>query len=234
MLPLLGEGEEVKIIDCEQGTLEWLEARSQCATASELDNLVSPTLKLRTGDMPRTYLFRKLAERWLGRPIQSFSGGVMEQGSILEEEALPWYGLRRKCNVRRVGFITTDDGSFGCSPDGLVGTHMGIEIKCPQEHTHVRWLLGGECPTEHYLQVQGGMFVTGFEAWDFVSYCRAFPPLVVRVARDDKAQAVIAEAVQTFNSDMREAWDRLVAANGGAPVRETVQADVDDEETPWF
>lgn len=218
----------MKIIDCQQGTLEWLEARTQCATASELDNILSPTLKLRTGEMPATYLCRKLTERWLGRPIQTYSGGAMEQGSILEEEAIPWYELRHKCTVRRVGFITTDDGSFGCSPDGLMES-MGLEIKCPQEHTHVKWLLGGVCPPDHYLQVQGGMFVTGFKAWEFVSYCRNFPPLVVRVERDDEAQSAIAEAVVKFNEAMKGAWGRLVAANGAEP-----SAVGEPEETPWF
>lgn len=227
MFPLLGN-QEVKIIDCQQGTLEWLEARTQCATASELDNILSPTLKLRTGEMPATYLCRKLTERWLGRPIQTYSGGAMEQGSILEEEAVPWYELRHKCTVRRVGFITTDDGSFGCSPDGLMES-MGLEIKCPQEHTHVKWLLGGVCPPDHYLQVQGGMFVTGFKAWEFVSYCRSFPPLVVRVERDDEAQSAIAEAVVKFNEAMKGAWGRLVAANGAEP-----SAVGEPEETPWF
>lgn len=219
----------MKIIQCEQGTLAWLDARTRCATASELDSLVSPTLKLRTGETPNTYLCRKLAERWLGRPIQGFSGGAMEQGSILEDEAVPWYELRHKCSVERVGFITNDDGTFGCSPDGLVGD-VGIEIKCPQEHTHVKWLLAGVCPPEHFLQVQGGLWVTGFAAWDFVSYCRNFPPLVVRVQPDLPAHAAIAEAVWKFSISMRECWDKLVSANGGF---EPERAD-ETEESPWF
>jgi len=229
---MLGEV-QVKIIDCQQGTLEWLEARTQCATASELDSLISPTLKIRTGDTPATYLYRKLAERWLGRPIQTYSGGAMEQGSILEAEALPWYELRHRCSVKRVGFITTDDGSFGCSPDGMLDGH-GMEIKCPQEHAHVRWLLGGVCPPDHYLQVQGGMFVTGFAEWVFVSYCRSFPPLVVRVPRDDEAQLVIGKAIAEFSERMRESWERLVEVNGGAPHRPEPAEYEPQEEHPWF
>lgn len=221
----------MKIIDCHQGTLEWLEARTRCATASELDSLISPTLTLRKGETPLTYRYRKLAERWLGRPIQSYSGGAMEQGSLLEDEALPWYELRHRCSVERVGFITTDDGTFGCSPDGLIGKALGLEFKCPQEHTHIRWLLAGKCPPEHCLQVQGGMFVTGFPEWEFVSYCRNFPPLVVRVKRDEEAQAAIAEAIAVFAGEMEADWLRLVEANGGGPYRAVVE---EDEEHPWF
>ena len=219
----------MKILTCQQGSLAWLLARSQCATASELGSLITPTLKLRTGEMPHSYLCRKLAERWLGRPIATFSGGAMEQGTILEEEAIPWYELRHKCTVRRVGFITTDDGAFGCSPDGLMGD-CGLEIKCPQEHTHVKWLLEDACPQDHYLQVQGGMAVTGLSQWEFVSYCRNMPPLVVRVARDEKVQEVIAEAVSEFAGLMEWGWDRLVTKHGPAPVRPAPEPVVSEED----
>ena len=75
----------MKTHDVTQGTAEWLAVRAGIPTASELDQLISPTGRLRTGDMPNAYLCRKLAERWTGYPLQSYSGGAMEQGSILED-----------------------------------------------------------------------------------------------------------------------------------------------------
>jgi len=206
----------MKIIDVKQGTAEWLSARAGIPTASELDSLVSPTGKARTGETPHTYLCRKLAERWTGFPLQSFSGGVMEQGAILESEAVPYFELSRGVSVERGGFVTTDDGTFGASPDGLLPDGSGLEIKCPQPPNHLRWLLGGVLPAEHALQCHGGMYVTGAERWTFMSYCRRFPEFTVEVVRDSTIIDTIAEALATFKERMDSAWETLVRANGGA------------------
>ena len=212
----------MKIIDCDQRSPEWFAERSLRATASELGNLISQTLVQRKGATPHTYRCKKLAERWIGRPIIGYSGGAMEQGSILEDEAIPWYELRHKRDVRRVGLVISDDGLLSASPDGL-SDDRGLEIKCPQEHTHVSWLLDGGCPPEHFLQVQGGMYATGLEEWDFVSYCRAMPPLVVRVKRDQKAQEAIELAVQTFDQLMRADWDKLTSMYGQPDTAPTIE-----------
>ena len=54
----------MKVHDVSQGSLEWLQLRAGVPTASEFDSLVSPTWEIRKGDMPRTYLHKKLAEWW--------------------------------------------------------------------------------------------------------------------------------------------------------------------------
>lgn len=202
----------------QQGSLEWLTARVGVPTASELHQLLTPKWKLRDGEMPHTYLAKKLAERWTGEPLQMWSGGAMEQGSILEDEALPWFAFEYDVTVERVGFLTTDAGDFGCSPDGWIPKdRTGVEIKCPELHTHTKWLLDGGCPSDHIAQVQGSMFVTGAESWTFVSYSRQMPKLVVNVIRDPAAMEAIEEAVAWFKSEFVEGWDRLVALNGGEP-----------------
>lgn len=208
----------MKIIDVQQGSLAWLEARCGIPTASELNQLLTPAWTLRTGEMPRSYLARKLAEKWTGEPLPTWSGGAMEQGALLEEEALTWLAFEFNVTVERPGFITTDAGDFGCSPDAwLPGAGSGIEIKCPAPHTHVGWLMDGVLPKDHAAQVQGSMFATGATAWTFVSYCRRFPPMVVRVERNPEAQAAIHEAVERFSAEMSKGWARLVERNGGEP-----------------
>ena len=209
----------MKIIECQQGTPEWLEARVGIATASELDSLVTPLWKLRKGEGVTTYICKKLAERWLGEPLPSFNSVEMEQGNILEEEARPWFEFTSGLSVRAVGFVTTDDGSAGCSPDGLLDDGSGIEIKCPACHTHTRYLLAGEVPDEYRAQVQGSMYVTGAASWRFLSYCRGFPALLLVVERDPQAQVAIAEAIGNFNRLMANGWQRLCEINGGEPQR---------------
>ena len=46
----------MKIIDCEQGSVEWMQARAAIPTASEFDALISPLGEIRKGKMPATYL----------------------------------------------------------------------------------------------------------------------------------------------------------------------------------
>jgi len=222
----------MKTHDVTQGTAEWLAVRAGIPTASELDQLISPTGKLRTGDMPNTYLCRKLAERWTGYPLQSYSGGAMEQGSILEDEAIPWYEATHRVDLQRPGFLTTDDGSFGCSPDAM-DREWGMEIKCPQPGNHVKWLLGGKCPDDHLLQCHGGMYVTHSDVWTFVSYCRGFPSLVVDVKRDEQMIDIIADAVSSFKIRMKNAWDTLEIRNGGEPPKRKAPRVVVRDEDPF-
>jgi hypothetical protein len=221
----------LKIHDCEQGTLEWTKLHFGIPTASGLDNLITPEFELRKGETPKTYIYKKVAEKLQGRPLIDLSASsfMLEQGMIVEEEARPWYALEYDKNVRKVGFITTDDGRFGCSPDGLieenlseeclglknisvlngVGYNCGLEIKSPAAHTHVKYLVNGVLPKEYAAQVFGSMFVTGFKKWIFVSYRRGFPALVIEIYRDQKAMEAIERAIDSFHSEFNRAMTRI-------------------------
>src|ERR1700678_1668388 len=135
-----------------QGSPEWHAIRSGKVTASELDRLVSPIGKVRTGDGPKTYLMEKVAECWTGAPLPHVGFWDGDQGQFLEEYARPAFTLESGLDVRTVGFIESDDAKMGCSPDGLIGADCGLEIKCPHIQTHVGYLLGGVLPTDYVLQ----------------------------------------------------------------------------------
>jgi len=183
--------------------------RAGIPTASEFDNLVTPEWKPRTGQTPETYLLKKLAERSMGGPMLAYSSGAMENGKALEAEAVAWFEFSHGVTITRPGFCTTDDGRIGCSPDGLMGEDCGLEIKCPEAHTHLKYLLAGTLPKDYVAQVQGSMFVTGLPSWIFVSYSRSFPSLVVKVARNDEAQRVLAATLPAFLTALDSAFSRL-------------------------
>jgi hypothetical protein len=143
----------MNIIDCKQGTPEWLAARLGKVTASEIGALVSPLGKVRTGDGPRTYLYKKLAEKILGVPGSDFTSFGMEQGVIVESEARAWFAFENNVSVREVGFCESDDGHIGFSPDGLIGEDGGIEIKSPQPAKHIEYLLNGVVPEDILAEV---------------------------------------------------------------------------------
>jgi hypothetical protein len=202
----------MKILQCLQGSTEWALARAGVVTASEIDALVSPTLKIREGEGPKTYLYKKAAERIMGYAEESAGfSGAMQNGSILEKVALPWYEFAHNVAVQRVGFVQTEDNKIGCSPDGLIdGRRCGLEIKCPMAATHLKYLLGGGAiPPDYYTQVQFSMYVTGYPEWVFVSYHPHLPPLVVHAIRNLEAMAVFEKALTPFLASLDDAEERV-------------------------
>lgn len=202
----------MKIHHVEQNTLEWLTLRVGKPTASEFNNIMTSAFALREGEGTKTYLAKKLAEAWRGKPLPGFTAWSCEQGAIREEEAIPWYELEHGVTLDRVGFIESDDERCGCSPDGLIGEDGGCEIKCPEAHTHVRYLLAGKIPSEYIPQVHGSLYVTGRKWWRFLSYRRGFPPLILTVQRDEAIMAKIADALAHFYGKFDAALATLKAA----------------------
>ena len=201
----------MKIHDVRQGSDEWISLRLGRPTASEFDSLISPLWEIRKGAGPATYLYNKLTEHLLGVPLDTAGSFAMEQGSILEGEAIPFYEFSYEAKVQRVGFCTTDDGRVGCSPDGLIGEDGGIEVKCPQPETHLKYLMQGGIPKDYLAQVHGSMFVTGRAWWVFLSYCRHFPALVLRVERDEEIQVEIGKALKQFTEKFDAELSRIKA-----------------------
>lgn len=207
----------MKVHEVEQGSLEWGLLRAGIPTASEMDALITPKFKIKTGKEPETYLNKKVAEKWQGGPLPQFQGFDMEQGTILESEAIPWFELQFDTTVNRVGFITTDDGLAGCSPDGLLSTDCGLELKCPKAETHVGYLRRAVLPDDYVIQVHASMFITGFKQWKFLSYRRGFPQLVLTIERNEEYHEVIADALDLFTQKFDEAMARMTEINGGLP-----------------
>lgn len=215
----------MKILPVIQGSDEWLGLRALYITASELDCLITPAkLQPKTGLERNSYVCRKIAERWLGRPEESPAGWAADQGTILEEEAIPWYELTYGVTLDRPGFFVNDAETFGCSPDGWnAAEQTGVEIKCPQPENHVKWVLAGACPREHFLQVQGSMFATVAPTWDFMSYARGFPELAIEVGRDEALMRTIEEVVGEANAAIDKGLNRLIELNDGPPRRRIVK-----------
>lgn len=205
----------MKIHDVSQRTLDWAKLHVGIPTASGFGNLLTPEFKIREGEMPRSYLHLKIAEAWRGQPVIDLNTFSIEQGDIVEGEARPFYELETNQKVREVGFITTDDGKAGCSPDGLIGDDCGLEIKCPSVQMHVKYLLDGVLPKDYACQVHGSMYVTGYPRWTFLSYRRNFPPFIITVERDEEIMGKIANALERFHENFDIAKKKI--ESWGAP-----------------
>ena len=201
----------MNIIKCNQYTAEWWDARRGIPTASEFSRIVTPK-KWDFAKGSSTYaqeLIAQLYDPFYGCHDE-FMSTAMSNGSAMEPEARRYYEFSRGVQVEQVGFCLTDDGRFGCSPDGLVGEDGGLECKSPKPTTQIKWLLGGGVPDEHLAQCHGCMYVTGRKWWDFLSYHPSIPHLLVRVERDEKTEA-LGEHLDTFDKSYRAAREEIEA-----------------------
>lgn len=194
-----------------QGSAEWLSLRLGIPTASEFSALLTPKFAEREGKGRDTYMHKKLAERILGHCLPGFDGSFStEHGNEVEDQARAWFELERDVTIRQVGFVTTDDGKSGASPDGLIGDDEGLELKCPAFHTHVGNCLAATVPDDYLCQVHGSLYVTGRKRWHFLSYAGSkFPKLVVTVERDESIMRKIGDALASFTRDFDKALSSL-------------------------
>jgi hypothetical protein len=190
----------MKIHACIQGTSEWLALRMGRPTSSQFHRIITPRT-LKSSTQADGYCNELLAELIMGRPIEGASSPWMDRGKTLEEEARSYYEMANNCDVQTVGFITSDDGLIGCSPDSLVGDDGLVEIKCPSPAVHVGYLLGKEgagADVEYRAQVQGQMLITG-RAWcDIISYHPEMPAAMIHVPRDEEFIAALKRELDGF------------------------------------
>lgn len=175
----------MKTFDVPQRSDEWFKLRRGIPTASRFD-MIMTAVTCKPSSSQAKLIDQLLAESLLPAETVERSSADMEHGMILEAEARCAYELGYAPDkVTEVGFILSDCGRFGCSPDGLVGDKRGVEIKCPNPSTQVSYVRAGVLPSEYKCQVHGSMIVSGRSEWDFFSYARGLPPLCVTVRADD-------------------------------------------------
>jgi len=189
-----------KLVDVEQGSDEWLEARRGKVTAS----MFAAATAKGEGKTKHTYLCKLLAERLTGNLVENYTNSKFDWGKEQEAAARAMYSFETGLKVTQVGFVKSGE-NIGCSPDGLVDDDGLIQIKCPDSHTHISYLLKKTVPTAYLKQIQGEMWVTG-RAWsDFLSFDprNHFKDIfIVRVQRDDEFIRKLAAGVNEFVEEL--------------------------------
>ena len=178
----------------EQGSNEWLQSRLGKPTASNFGKLITPTGKPSTS--AEGYINELIAQRITGELPEFYTNAAMERGNELEPAAKALYEFINDVEVAEVGLCLHDTLDCGASPDGLIGVDGGIEIKCPLPHTHIAYLREGVVPSKYIPQIQGCLWITGREWWDFMSYHPAMEDLIVRVERDNEYIKKLADQVE--------------------------------------
>lgn len=176
----------MRIVDCEPYDETWWARRRGVPTTSEFGSIITPK-KETFAESSRTYAIQLIAEHFDGNygPQNEFQTAAMKNGHVMEPEARNYYEFHRDCEMQRVGFVLTDDGRFGCSPDSLVGADGVLEVKNPTAEVQVRYVLDAKLPNIYKPQCHGQLIVTGRDWVDFLSYHPGLPKLLVRVVPDE-------------------------------------------------
>jgi hypothetical protein len=208
--------------ELEQGSQAWLDARCGILTASVIGKLITPsTLKPANNDTSRGVLNTLAAERITGHVEYVHPSFDMQRGTEDEPFAREVYA-NHYAPVAEVGFMTleTEKYKIGYSPDGLVGDDGLIEIKSRKPAAHLATILSGRPPAYNMAQMQTGMFVSGREWCDYVSFSAGLPLWVKRVTWDSAWFAAITDAAIAFETNIASIVAEYETATSGLPMTE--------------
>lgn len=227
----------------DQRSAGWHQERAGFATGSKFADAIGfrkdgkGELKARAD-----YRLQLVVERLTGQPKEGgFYSAAMDFGTKTEPEARTAYEIATSRLVEEVGFMQHPEIEWcGLSVDGLVGEDGTIEIKCPNSETHIRTilmrsqalaklLLGDAAvfnsepilmPEEYYPQVQGGLWVTGRQWCDFISYDPRFPKelrlYVQRIERDEAYITKLSTGLVKFLDEVEEAVTQILGVNAAS------------------
>jgi hypothetical protein len=179
------------------------------STSSSFHKIITPQGK--PSRQWREYACVLIAERILQRRIEFYNSPAMERGLIVEAEAADWYEFDKDVTVERVGFITDDDHTVGCSPDRLVGDEGLLEIKAPLPQTQIEYWLSGEINERFRPQLQGQLYVSQRSWVDLLCWHDVLPKIVTRVEPDEKFIKALDRELQMFNFFIERVMEKIRA-----------------------
>lgn len=197
----------MKIYDFEQYSEEWYQIRCGMPTSSGFDKIV--TTKGEPSKSRQKYLQQLAGEFVCGKAEETYQSHAMLLGKEMESEARKLYEFENDIEVQQVGFCSSDDETYGASPDGLVGEKGLLEIKCPKIATHVSYIIKGNLLADYFQQAQGQMFVTGREWTDLLSYYPGLKRVEIRVKRDKEFLKKLDAELKSFCKELKELIERI-------------------------
>ncbi len=198
----------LEIINCEQGGIEWFEARRGLITASEFSSVLAKAKKKGEKSVTRRkYMYTLAGERITGTLVEAYSNAFMQRGKDLEDRARELYQEQTGTEVTQIGFMK--NGYTGYSPDGLIGNKRGIEIKVCIASIQIERLIADKVPSEYVAQVQGGNMVGELDEVDFVSYCEGMPLFIKRAKRDETYITNLKKETELFEKELQEIVNRI-------------------------
>lgn len=197
-----------------QGTVDWYNLRLGIPTASEFDKIITPK-KGELASARHKYACRLISERLLNWQADSLEKiDHIAAGKENEPFAVAQLELTYDFETRPVGFVTSNDGRFGASPDrvaevaaDLMAVGTVIECKCPTIPKQMEYLLLGH-DDAYRCQVQGQLYVAEADKAIFYAYSQRMPAYRVESGRDDAFIKRLADGLEQFSDELEEMTER--------------------------
>ena len=215
----------------QQGSDAWLASRKGCITGSRFkdarDRLADKPEKVckKTGEITSAvrgspsakclrYACDVARERCGGTAPGVFVTKAMQAGTDGEPLARMAYEALTGNLVDEVGFITDDDGMFGCSPDGLIDADGVLEIKTMVSSETLFTAVADGDISEYLDQCLGYLWLLGRQWVDLVLWAPDLEPLglhitVIRIHRDEAAIEALEADLLAFAALVRENETKL-------------------------
>jgi hypothetical protein len=192
-----------------QGSEEWLARRVGVITGSRFKDARDKLKNGKPSGKQDGYAQDLARERVGGKAPKVFVNDAMRQGTEQEPFARAAYESVTGCWVDEAGFITTDDGQFGVSVDGLVGTDGIIEIKTMVSSSTLFTAVVERDISEYIDQCNGAMWLLGRQWVDLILWAPDLADIgrdltVIRIERDD-------DAINALEADLIAFWKRVNA-----------------------
>ena len=197
----------------EQNTPEWHQMRLGKVSASRMADLLAKT-KTGFSASRAKYMAQLLCERMTGQPTEFFTTAAMQRGVDVEPLARQAYEAHNLTSVEQIAWVEHPTIPFsGCSPDGFVGEHGLIEIKCKEIHNHLDSILNDRIDPDHQAQMMWQMACTGRQWCDYVCFDDRAPEglqlFVKRLHRDEEKIKQMEDEVIKFLKDLESMIQKL-------------------------
>jgi hypothetical protein len=225
----------VKIHDCEQGSAAWFKLRMGIPTASHFDQILTPA-RQEISKQRWKYACRLVAERLLNWQAMSLDTlGHIRDGKEREPDAIRQLEFVHEIATKPVGFITTDNGRVGASPDRLTVKDQPVEVKCPTDPVQLEYLLLDN-EEAYRCQRQGQLWVAEADHAVFYSYHPRMPAAFARTPRNEAFIKKLAAALDQFTDELDELTEKAKKLGAFQPysvllpeeVQKEALADVED------
>jgi hypothetical protein len=211
-----------------QGSDEWYDQRRGMITASVIGNLLTPkTLAVADNDTSRGLIALLAAERITGYTDPNYVNDDMLRGIEDEPRAAAVYS-EHFAPVTADGFMVRSWGRcrLGYSADGLVGDDGLIEVKSRRQKKQLLTVLSDEAPAENMAQLQAGLFVSGRDWIDYISFSGGMHLWVKRVLPDPRWFDAIVAVVEAFEGTATDMVAAYHVAVEGLPLTERAQTEM--------
>ena len=196
---------------------KWRKARLGIPTASQFFRIVDTS---GNPSKSRTKYLSELATEAItgvlvGNNYQSYA---MKKGHEKEADARSLFEMIQEVEVAEVGLCYKNtQKKYSMSPDGLM-ENTGLEIFSPECWTHIECLRHPHksiAIASKFQQIQGSLFISGFDYYWFMVYYPGLAPLIQRVSRNEEFIGKLDKELETFVFDLSRTIKELEEMAGG-------------------